>query len=153
MGAEAEGACAAPTDLHQAPLLLPSALRQMAGTDWQKALAVLQQQFDLLVVESGDLFSVSYKQVSHCWQGTQEQRLVYGQSRGTAYQKPSQEPDQDMYNCVCLPFIKFWAVGEQFAAELDPWDADDGVQVLKLDDHLMIFSSIAVNGISQATTR
>eukprot|EP00658_Telonema_sp_P-2_P007941 TRINITY_DN12963_c0_g1_i2.p1 TRINITY_DN12963_c0_g1~~TRINITY_DN12963_c0_g1_i2.p1 ORF type:complete len:519 (+),score=106.75 TRINITY_DN12963_c0_g1_i2:53-1609(+) len=121
-------------DAHQVDLLLPRILRSACGGDWRLARQHLLTEFDLDVEEDDVCFAVSYKLQSKLWAGTPEQRMVLAQSRGTIYAKPTPEvPYDELYRCVCLPFVKFWSVGEAHAEPI-PEPFNEGVEVLeKLD--------------------
>jgi len=84
------------------------------------------------IEEDEECFSVTYKLQSKLWSGTTEQQMVLAQSRGTIFSKPTAE--HEGYSVLCLPFVKFWSVGEKHAAQItEPFDSDS-VQVLeKLD--------------------
>jgi hypothetical protein len=75
----------------------------LVNLEWIEARQVLERNYDLLIDESDKLFCVKYNHDSRLWtRGTEEQKLMLTQNRGTIYEK------KPPYRLICLPFYKFW---------------------------------------------
>ena len=85
-------------------ILLPKII---ANFEWSEARQVLQNKYHLSIDESDKLFCAKYAHGSPLWtRGTEEQKLMLTQNRGTIYSKVPP------YRLVCLPFYKFWNYNE-----------------------------------------
>ena len=95
-------------------ILLP---KMISNLGWHEARQLLQTKYDLSIDETDQLFCAKYVHDSRMWtHGTEEQRLMLRQNRGTIYEKAPP------YRLVCLPLYKFWNYNEPHAASsTDHW--------------------------------
>ncbi|UJR11138.1 hypothetical protein I4U23_015319 [Adineta vaga] len=85
-------------------ILLP---KLIADLEWLTARELLQTKYDLSIDETDKLFCAKYTHDSSLWtRGTDEQKLLLAQNRGTIYEKTPP------YRLICLPFYKFWNYNE-----------------------------------------
>jgi len=83
----------------------------IANLSWSEARELLQTKYDLSIDETDKLFCAKYIHDSRLWtRGTDEQKLMLTQNRGTIYEK------LPPYRLICLPFYKFWNYNEPQAA-------------------------------------
>ena len=85
-------------------ILLPKIIGHL---EWKEAKEFLEKNYELSIDESEELFCAKYNHGSRLWRyGTEEQKLMLTQNRGTIYEKC--QP----YRLICLPFYKFWNYNE-----------------------------------------
>jgi len=83
--------------------------------DWRRVRAILESKYELHVEEDEELCILSADHNCHLWQtGCTHTKAVLGESRGIVLEKATGR-------IVCMPFHKFWNVGERLActAHLD----------------------------------
>ena len=95
-------------------ILLPKII---ANLEWPNARQLLETKYGLSIDETDKLFCAKYIHGSSLWtRGTEQQKLMLAQNRGTIYEKVPP------YRLVCLPFYKFWNYNEPHASTAtDNW--------------------------------